>query len=328
MTAILVDGEKAVYPFIFPSSYGGMGSINCYIYRNGSDYTLIDAGIETDAFEQFFFEQLQAYGIELTQVNRIILTHFHADHIGLVNKIRRLHHIPVYASDIAIPRLKCVDDYLHQKVAFYHDLYRQYGVSDLAKERMAKLEKTLQQKEKIMIVSAIERIGDGEQLAGLHVLAAPGHSPDSICLYDAQTGWLFAGDFLLASGMTSALIDHDEAGEPTNPIAQYMASIKRLETYSIHRVFAGHQDSFEQVYEVMTNSLAKREYKLSKLVAKIAQGHETARAVGEAMYGSRFAQHFTFTISEVIGLTMVAEQQGLIHREWQDGEWHFSIVEK
>lgn len=319
-------GEKAVYPIIMPSDYNGMGSINCYLYQFGNDFTLIDAGIGTDEFEQFFFKKLADYGIDAAQINRIVLTHFHADHIGIVNKLAEQYGMLVYASAIAIPRLKCEESYLRQKVEFYYDLYEQYNVTLFATERMARLEATLQNKERVMLHSEILMIREGEQLAGLDIMATPGHSPDSICLYDRETGWLFAGDFLLASGVTNALVDHDDNGQLMNPTTQYIDSIRQMQKVQISTAFAGHGEPFSNAQEVMENSLSKIEYKLQKVVTKIADGHLTATSLGQAIYGPRFAKFFVFTISDIVGLTLLAERRGLITREWLNEGWYFSKI--
>lgn len=319
-------GNKAVYPIIFPSDYSGLGSINCYVYQNGEDYTLIDAGIEGGEFEQFFYQKLKEYKIEINQITRIILTHFHNDHIGVVNQVTNEYPVPVYASEIAIPRLKCEDDYLMKKLNFYYRLYEQYGVPEFARERMAKMEHTFHNKENVMIYPPILQLEDGQEIGGLHVVAAPGHSPDSICLFDAETGWLFAGDFLLATGMTNALIDHDDSGNITNPISQYIDSIDKMKTYNVRTVFAGHKEIYENLNDVMEKSLSKIEYKLQKVVSKISEGHHTAKQLGEVIYGVRFAKYFTFLISDIIGLTLLAEQRGLIIREIRGGEWYFTVT--
>ena len=323
---IVKCGEKTIYPLIFRSDYNGLESINCYIYKNGLDYTLIDAGIKTPEFDSFFFQKLTEYNIELERINRIILTHFHGDHIGMVNTITKQHRVPIYASEMAIPRLKCEEAYLRQKITFYNELYAQYHVTDFSVERMEKMEKTLQNKEQTMIHSEIISLSEGQSIAGLEVVATPGHSPDSICLYDREMGWLLAGDFLLASGITNALVDHDALGQLMNPITQYLHSIDKVKKLPISEVFAGHQNPFGNMNEVMQNSLSKIEYKLHKIVKKIADGNNTARKLGEALYGLRFAQFFTFMISEIIGLTLLAEQRGFIKREWQDAQWYFTIM--
>lgn len=326
MDAIIKIDNKAVYPIIFPSDYNGLGSINCYVYQNGDDYTLIDAGIKNDEFEQFFFRKLKEFNIEINQITRIILTHFHNDHIGVVNQITDDYPIPVYASEIAIPRLKCEDDYLQQKLVFYYELYEHYGVTEYSLERMAKMENTIHNKEQVMLNPPITQLEDGQQIGGLRIVAAPGHSPDSICLFDEETGWLFAGDFLLATGKTNALIDHDQLGNVTNPISQYIDSMEKMKVYPVRNVFAGHKEIFQNLNEVMEKSLSKIEYKLQKVVSKISEGHHTAKQLGEAMYGARFAEYFTFTISEIIGTALLAEQRGLIEREWREGEWRFKVA--
>lgn len=326
MDTIIKTGNKAVYPIIFTSDYNGLGSINCYVYQNGEEYILIDAGINSEEFKQFFYQKLKEYNIEINQITCIILTHFHNDHIGVVNEITNEYPIPVYASEIAIPRLKCEDAYLQQKLAFYYELYEQYGVTEFARERMEKMENTLRNKEQLMIYPPIRKLEDGQKIEGLCVVAAPGHYSDSICLIDEETGWLFAGDFLLANGMTSALIDHDHSGNVTNPITQYIESIEKIKVYNVRNVYAGHKEIYENLSEVMEKSLSKIEYKLKKVVTKIGEGHQTANQLGEAVYGARFSKYFTFMISEIIGLTLLAEQRGLVERELRDGQWYFTVA--
>ena len=58
MDRMISAGKKTVYPIIFPVNYSSLGSINCYIYQNGNEYTLIDAGIKGEEFEQFFYQKL------------------------------------------------------------------------------------------------------------------------------------------------------------------------------------------------------------------------------------------------------------------------------
>lgn len=325
MYGMIQAGKKRVYPICMPSNYGGLGSLNCYIYACDDDYTLIDAGLNTEEFAAFFWAKLAAYNIDAAQITRIVLTHFHEDHIGLVSELVARYGMPVYASEHAIQRLYCEEDYLRQKLAFYEKVYADYGVATLAKTRLEKMAHTLQGHEYLGLRMPLLPLTAGMQLAGLHIVATPGHSPDSISLYDAEIGWLFTGDFLLASGTASALLDHDERGEILPSIAHYSEALHAVRQLNSNVAFPGHGEMFEQVEEVIEKSLAKFEYKLQKVVTKIAEGHVTAMSLGEALYGPRFVKFFVFTISDVIGLTLLAEQQGLLTREWSDGEWRFKI---
>lgn len=318
---IVSNQQKKVYPIIFPSQYSGMGSINCYIFQNGEDFTLIDAGIDTPDFQQFFLSKLKQYNVHPNQINRIVLTHFHADHTGMVNALTANHPIPVYASTLAIPRLKFEESYLQQKISFYDESYEQFGVLQFANERMEKLRKTLKNRKKLRIHTEIFPLK--EEIAGLQILKTPGHSPDSISLYDHETGWLFAGDFIIETGMTSALLEHDEEGEMVLSLQQYEQSFEQLEHLPVSNVFAGHKNVFQNLDEVIQNSKSKINYKLAKVMKKIEEGHTTAISLGQALYGPRFETHFTFTISEVIGYTELARKRGFIERVWKEKQWHF-----
>jgi len=263
---IVTYKNKKVYPIIFPSQYSGMGSINCYILQNGEDYTLLDAGIDTPDFQQFFMTKLSQFKIEPKQINRMVLTHFHADHTGMVNVLTANHHIPVYASRLAIDRLKFDINYLQQKMKFYEETYEQYGVLHFANERMEKLRETLQNRKQLQIRSEIFPLK--EEIAGLQILKTPGHSPDSISLYDDETGWLFAGDFIIETGMTSALLEHDEQGEMVLSLQQYIESFDIVQQLRNKQVFAGHKNMFQNVEEVIQNCKRKIDYKLAKVIKK------------------------------------------------------------
>jgi len=49
--------------------------------------------------------------------------------------------------------------------------------------------------------SATRLLSDGDPVGPFHVLHTPGHTPGSICLYDATQGVLISGDTLFAGGV-------------------------------------------------------------------------------------------------------------------------------
>jgi glyoxylase-like metal-dependent hydrolase (beta-lactamase superfamily II) len=68
------------------------------------------------------------------------------------------------------------------------------------------------------------------------VLHLPGHSPDSIGLWDATTGVLFSGDAVY----DGPLLD---SGDPAD-IAVYVATMERLRALPVEVVHGGHDPSF------------------------------------------------------------------------------------
>jgi glyoxylase-like metal-dependent hydrolase (beta-lactamase superfamily II) len=78
-------------------------------------------------------------------------------------------------------------------------------------------------------------VGDESWINGendrFQVLYTPGHSPDHICLFEPQRGWLFTGD-LFVGGMERALREGYE-------IREIIASLKRIASLPTRVMFPG-----------------------------------------------------------------------------------------
>ncbi|MGM9948844.1 MAG: MBL fold metallo-hydrolase [Lysinibacillus sp.] len=325
MSQVIKAGEKAVYPILFEVNYGQMKSINCFLYKNGDTLTLIDAGINLPAFHEFFHEKLAEYGFTITDIDQIILTHHHGDHTGMVNTILSHKTVPIYVHQLAIERLQLTEEYQLQKRDFYTQLYIEYGCLHLAEQRLAKFEKTMKESDHLRINADIIPLTDGDMVEGLQVKEVPGHSPDSILLYDPQTRWLFAGDLILYTGTTSALVDHDKEGRLLPTVMQYKHSLETCLHYDASMVFAGHQQPFDDLQEIAQRNLDRIDFQLQRIMAKVADGHETALSIASAIYGERTEKEFPIIISEIISYTLYAEMNGLIVKERQGDGWHFFV---
>lgn len=323
MFMIFKTKNKTVYPIIFETDYEGLNSINCYVYYDGKSYTLIDAGIENRDYETYFEDALASYGIKLSDISQVLLTHFHLDHIGLLNFLQSKGDIIVYASSLAIPRILLDQSYLTKKVEIYEEIYRQYGVLQYAKKRLQKLQATANTaSEKTWKIYPIQ---EGDMITDLQVISTPGHSPDSVSFYDTTTGWLFGGDVIFNSGIASALIEYDEHDQIVSAFAQYADSLDKLESLFISIVFPGHDRPFSNIKEIIEKAKSKIDYKFNKLIDLIKQGENTAEKLGIAIYGKRFEPLFTYTISEIIGLLQFAEQQQVVEKKVIDGVYVFSV---
>jgi phosphoribosyl 1,2-cyclic phosphodiesterase len=88
-------------------SFGSGSSGNCYFLYTGSDGLMIDAGVGIRTLKKHFRD----YGLSLTQVHQLFITHDHADHIKCVGSISHELHLPVYATSTVhqgIDRNYCV----------------------------------------------------------------------------------------------------------------------------------------------------------------------------------------------------------------------------
>lgn len=325
MCKSISKNNKAIYPIIYKLNSNPLQSINCYLYQHNNVLTLIDAGIDTSDFRAFFEQQLNNFGFELTDINQIILTHHHSDHIGLVNDIVKLIDIPVYAHYLAIPRLYMTEEYQLQKIAFFSKLYREYGCEELAAERIEKMKNTFENSHLYKLNVKITPLYDNYLLGDLQVLEMPGHSLDSIVLFDTEAKWLFAGDLILSHGSSNALIDHDSNGFLLPTVIQYRTSLEKCLKLEVQKVFSGHQSVFSNIEEVIENNFSKITYKLNRLVKKVEQGKESVTQIAFSIYGNRTHKEPVLILSEVIGYLYYAECLNLIKSSKRKDVIYFQV---
>ena len=79
------------------------------------------------ACNEFFDRQLKEYGLSVEQVDLILLTHHHGDHVGQVNRLLKVKNIPIYAHYKSIERLTLEESYLEKRKSFFYKAYNDYG---------------------------------------------------------------------------------------------------------------------------------------------------------------------------------------------------------
>ena len=74
---------------------------NWYVIKEGSRLTLVDAGFP--GHYPVFLEGLRSIGSDIKDVEAIILTHAHADHMGFAERLRQATNAPVFVhqADVA-----------------------------------------------------------------------------------------------------------------------------------------------------------------------------------------------------------------------------------
>lgn len=98
-------------------SFGSGSSGNCYYLYTDTDGLMIDAGVGIRTLKKWFRD----YGMSLSSVHNILITHDHADHVKCVGSISYELNIPVFTTEMVhhgISKNYCVQ----RKVS--HDLVR------------------------------------------------------------------------------------------------------------------------------------------------------------------------------------------------------------
>jgi glyoxylase-like metal-dependent hydrolase (beta-lactamase superfamily II) len=154
-----------------------MAHSNVYLVINGKELMVVDTGTPGNAKKTV--EYIQKIGHQPSEVSTIVLTHYHMDHAGSVKELKDLTNAKVAVH---------VDD--ADFVAGEKPLPKPKNILFRAFSSFIKI--------KPVPVEII--LHDGDRIGNLTVIHAPGHTPGSIVLLDAQRKALFVGDTLRFDG--------------------------------------------------------------------------------------------------------------------------------
>ena len=173
------------------------GSVNCYLCRDPDGYTLIDTA--TPGKADLIFERLAEFGGQPSDLRRIIITHADIDHAGSAAAVQARSGASIHAGKATAALLTQGRSPRHMP-----------GVMQFVVDRFVRYPRP--EPGRIVTFAAGDTM---PVLGGLHVLAAPGHTPDQHALYSPATGVLFAGDALNTRGgrlqLTPARVTADMA---------------------------------------------------------------------------------------------------------------------
>ena len=99
-------------------SLGSSSSGNCYYLYSDTDGVMIDVGIGVRSLKKYFIQ----YGLSLSKVHHLLITHDHADHIKSVGSLSTDYKLDVYTTQnvhAGIDRNYCV----RRKIAAEHKRY-------------------------------------------------------------------------------------------------------------------------------------------------------------------------------------------------------------
>jgi glyoxylase-like metal-dependent hydrolase (beta-lactamase superfamily II) len=123
---------------------------------------------------------------------------------------------------------------------------------------------------------------DGEVVdvggAGLWVLHTPGHSPDHVCLFEPDSGVLFAGDLVMNGG--TVVIPPSHGGN----LRHYLASLRAVLDLQPRRILPAHGAPIENPGALLRSYLAHRAMRERQIVDALGGGPQTLEQLVGRIY--------------------------------------------
>jgi glyoxylase-like metal-dependent hydrolase (beta-lactamase superfamily II) len=213
----------------------GMGMVAYLIEEKPRDYTLIDTCFTCSipAFESY----LSNAGIDIKDINRIVLTHLHPDHVEATNELRRKTGAKIYSHWIEATYLSHELEYNGppDKEVFEHVLKVMGTNIDKVTKKFGNINVG-----PIVIDRLLE---DGDTIGNtLKVIHTPGHTPGHISLYDRERRILIGGDILFNS-----ILNTDGLFIPPPTVTKdwetSVVSARRLLNLKVEKLLLAHQST-------------------------------------------------------------------------------------
>ncbi|MGK2913065.1 MAG: MBL fold metallo-hydrolase [Porticoccaceae bacterium] len=165
--------------------------------------------------------------------------------------------------------------------------------------------------------------GDVVPIAGfdLKLVHTPGHCPEEVVYWQAETRQMFSGDHLLPDITPVCLLDIPTTvdGPRTKTLVQYYESADKVKPYPAKAVYPSHGDVFQDHLALITSyrlSTERRLLKISRILAE--HGDLTALEVGQKLFPKAWEDQLYAVISEVVGHLDMLEAGG--HVSWVEKE--------
>lgn len=281
-----------------------VGRINCYLLE-GDPLTLIDAGPRSERSLEVLREEIEAAGHALEDLDLIVATHQHIDHIGLISTVAEASGADVAALDISVERLAEFAFGSEQEDQLAVDLMVRYGVPQEIADMLKEVTKGYRGLAAPVTVTEPFSVGDTVTMGSrpYEIFHRPGHSPSDTVFWDEERKLMFGGDHLLSHISSNPLISKPLDGSPgrTKSLINYRASLRETAAMPIGIMLSGHGLAITDHAELIRKRLASQDRRTEKIHDLVADGHASPHAVANAIWGDIALTQAYLTLSEVIG---------------------------
>ena len=235
--------------------------ITANIYAVGKGpVTLIDTGPKIPGSLEFIQEQIKLAGFNIDDIERIIITHGHADHFGLAVSIREAAGHPVECVIHTEDKWRVTSGNPIESM-WSREMENFVAMVDMPQKAIAKvMERFSFFKDLCDPLDEVSIMEDGDEFIGngyhLKVIHTPGHSPGACCLYECRQKILFSGDHIIKHITPNPLVEikRDRLRDPNyQSLKAYMDSLDKLTGLDVRFVFPGHGEYIEDLSGIISS---------------------------------------------------------------------------
>jgi glyoxylase-like metal-dependent hydrolase (beta-lactamase superfamily II) len=305
---------------------GSLDHINVWLLEDDGGIAIVDTGLGIDASREAWVKALDG-----RPVSRVLLTHFHPDHMGCAGWLCAEHDVPLWMNrtEYYLARMLIAD----QRDEPPAEAMAQLKGAGWTAEQMetsrsrgwgnfAKIVAPLPSGHVRMDEGDVIRIGARDWT----VWIGSGHTPEHVCLVDLAGKVMIAGDQVLPRITSNVSVSINEPH--ADPLGEWLASIEKFRALPDDLlVLPAHGEPFTGLHKRLDRLEAGHTLNLNQLAAHLAKAPARAvdcfsvlfrRPIGDGDRG--------LATGEALSHLRHLEVTGRAVKEIRDGVWYYRAV--
>lgn len=295
----------------------GMKTVNAYLFKTPVP-TLIDCGENSDESWSALNEQLEQQGISVADIERIIITHAHVDHIGMAQRIVDASSCKVWVTPLVYPWAIQLDKMKELRVGMIERTFSAFIQGDEAFQNMWEAVRSLfSSTDRFWLPIAEESIVQFEledhlELGGRQweIIHVPGHCANQTCFYDRANRELISADMILNITPTPVIeYDTNRADHRSRGLSELLESYDKIAALAIETVYPGHYNEMGDPTQIIQFQKNRIDQRVSQTLGFIQEGTTQFSKLLGRLYPNRISMP---AANMLIGYLDLLEDQGKI----------------
>jgi glyoxylase-like metal-dependent hydrolase (beta-lactamase superfamily II) len=321
--------EAGIHSLRIPTPFA-VGRVNAYLIED-DPLTLVDSGPNSGRALDELQHQLAEHGHSIDDIELIVVTHQHMDHLGLVDIIASHSGADVAAIDKLAGFMEDFSAAAARDDEFATAVMLRNGISEDVVQALRQVSSAFRawgSKAKVT-----RPLSDGEVLGlanrRLRVLHRPGHSPSDTVFWDEERRILIAADHLIKHISSNPLIARPLGDDVVSPrerpqaLVTYLDSLRKTRELPAEIVLSGHGEPITDHVALIDERFEMHRRRAEKIYGLIAERPRTGYELAQALFGDIAVTQAYLTLSEVLGHVDLLLNERRVREVEQNGLAHF-----
>ncbi|WP_016932078.1 MBL fold metallo-hydrolase [Rhodococcus sp. R1101] len=241
-----------------------VGDTQVYVMESPRGVVLVDVGWNDDRSWAALQNGLATAGLSVTDVEGVVVTHFHPDHVGLTGRIQEASGCWVAMNEADFAHLEVMLSDVDRRPREAELLRRAGAPEDAIDEVLTTVVPAVGRPD----VLPDRKLGADETIPlsgrSLRTVLTPGHTPGHACFLLEEHGVLFTGDHVLAT-TTPHVGEFDFPLPQRDALGEYFDSLRAVADLPVRRALPAHRQQIDDLPHRAGELIAHHDRRLDDL---------------------------------------------------------------